>query len=93
VFESVLKSMRENARNKRYVVSFHARKEMIDDDLSADDVEMAFLTGAILERQRDRATAEWKYRLQGEATDGRSVEIVAKFTPTGKLVIITAYTL
>ena len=93
MFESVLKSMREKIRSKQYIMSYHARKEMLEDDLSVDDVELALLTGRILERQRDRATVEWKYRLQGEATDDRMVEVVAKFTVTGKLVVITVYTL
>jgi hypothetical protein len=42
----------------------HARKEMIDDDLSIYDVEHGLLTGKILERQRDTTTAEWKYRIR-----------------------------
>lgn len=86
MFESVLNAMREKVRSKQYVISFHARKEMLDDDLSVDDVELAIFNGEVLERQRDRVTAEWKYRLQGESTDGRPVVVVAKFTPTGKLV-------
>lgn len=93
MFESILKSMRARARDKQYFVSFHARKEMLEDDLSIDDVELTILTGEIIERQRDRVTAEWKYRLQGEATNGRLVEAVAKFTLTGKLVVITVYSL
>ena len=93
MFESILTRMRNEVRSKQYFVAFHARKEILDDELSMDDVELAFLTGKIRERQRDRATAEWKYRLQGEATDGRRVEVVAKFSPTGKLVVITVYAL
>ncbi len=85
--------MRNKVRTRQYVVSSHARKEMIEDILSLDDVEQVFLTGEVLQRQRDRATAEWKYRLQGEATDARPVEVVAKFSPTGKLVVITVYAL
>jgi hypothetical protein len=72
---------------------FRCAQEILDDDLSIDDVEMAILTGAVQERQRDHVTAEWKYRLQGEATAGRTMEVVAKFSPTGKLVVITVYTL
>ena len=88
-----MKSLRERIRGKQYVMSYHARKEMLEDDLSLDDVELSILTGEITERQRDRVTAEWKYRLQGVAADGRSVEVVAKLAPTGKLVVITVYTL
>ena len=76
MFESVLKSIREKIRGTQYIMSYHARKEMLEDDLSVDDVELAILTGRILERHRDRVTAEWKYRLQGEATDERMVEVV-----------------
>ena len=93
VFESVVKLMQDRVRSKQLIVSAHARKEMLDDNLSIDDVEMAILTGATQERQRDRITAEWKYRLQGETIDGRAMEVVAKFSPTGKLVIITLYAL
>jgi hypothetical protein len=93
MFESVLKEMREKVRRKRYVVTSHARKEMLDDDLSIDDVEIAIFTGEIVERQKDRETAEWKYRLRGETTDERPVEVVAKLSLTGKVVFITVYAL
>jgi len=85
--------MREKVRASRYVVTLHARREMVHDDLSTEDVERAILTGQIQERQRDRVTAEWKYRLQGDATDRRPIEVIAKLSPTGKLVVITIYAL
>jgi len=85
--------MREKVRTAQYVVTFHARREMNDDALTADDLEQAIFTGEILERQKDRITAEWKYRVQGEATDGRQIEVVAKIGPTGKLAVITVYAL
>ena len=93
MFERVLKSMGEKVRGKQYVMSYHARKEMLEDDLSLGDVELSILTGEITERQRDRATAEWKYRVNGTTTDGRPAEVVAMFAPTGKLLVITVYAL
>lgn len=39
----------------------------------------------------DRVTAEWKYRINGQTVDAGEVEVVAKLSPTGKLVIITVY--
>jgi hypothetical protein len=93
MFESVRRVMREKVRTNQYVVAFHARREMNDDGLSTDDISQAILTGSILERQKDRVTGEWKYRIRGDATDGRSVEVVAKISPTGKLVVITVYAL
>jgi hypothetical protein len=70
-----------------YAVTSHARKEMNDEGFSIFDVEAGILTGTILERQRDRITAESKYRVKGETVVGNDIELIAKFSPTGKLVI------
>ena len=64
---------------------------MHDDEFTVYDVEHGILTGDILERKRDRETAEWKYRLRGATVEGGEVEVVAKLSPTGKLVIVTVY--
>ena len=74
-------------------MTHHARKEMNDDGLTVYDVENGILTGNIIERQRDRATAEWKYRIRGETLTGDDIEVIAKLSPTSKLVIITVYVL
>jgi hypothetical protein len=83
--------MREKVRKRQYVMTLHAEEEMSEDGLTIYDIERGILTGEILERQKDRITAEWKYRLKGETVDGGKVEVMAKLSPTGKLVIITAY--
>jgi len=72
-------------------MSTHAEEEMNDDDLSIFDVEACILTGKILERQKEKVTAEWKYRINGQSLSGGEVEVVAKLSSTGKLVIITVY--
>ena len=74
-------------------MTHHARKEMNDDGLTIYDVESGILTGNIIERQRDRVTAEWKYRIRGEMLIGDDIEVIAKLSPTSKLVIITVYVL
>jgi threonine aldolase len=74
-------------------MTFHARKEMNDDGLTIYDVERGIVTGEILERQQDKVTAEWKYRIRGEIVEGDKIEIIAKLSPTNKLVIITVYAL
>ena len=51
------------------------------------------LTGQILERQKDRATAEQKYRIRGYSTDGDLVEVIVKLGWSGKVIIITVYAL
>lgn len=91
MFERILKHMREKVRKRQYVMTLHAEEEMNDDDLTIYDVERGILTGEILERQKDKVTAEWKYRIRGETVEGSEVEVVAKLSPTGKLVIITVY--
>ena len=78
-------------RKRQYVITYHARQEMQDDNLTIYDVERGILTGNICERQRDDATAESKYRIQGVTIDERVVEVITKISPTGKLVVIKVY--
>lgn len=91
MFKRVLIRLRERIRNRQYVMTQHARKEMNDDGLTILDVEHAILTGEILERQRDRQTNEPKYRLEGESLEDALIETALKISPTGKVVIMTVY--
>ncbi len=91
--KQILNRMREKVRRRKYVMTFHAKKEMNDDELSIYDVERGILTGEIIERQKDKVTAEWKYRIKGETIEGDEIEVIAKLSPTNKLVIITVYIL
>ena len=93
MFERILKRFREKIRTRQYVLTLHAEEEMNADGLTIFDVEQGMLTGKILERQKDRATGEWKYRIRGRTVEGDEVEALAKEGPTGKLVIITVYVL
>ncbi|MBI4483677.1 MAG: DUF4258 domain-containing protein [Acidobacteria bacterium] len=83
--------MREKVRQRQYVMTHHARKEMNEDGLTIYDVERGILSGEILERQRDTETRELKYRIKGERLEGVNLEMITKISPTGKLVIITVY--
>lgn len=91
MFERVLKHFRENIRDRGYVMTLHADEEMNDDGFTIHDVERGILTGKILARQRDNETAESKYRIRGTAVAGGTIEVLAKHSPTGKLVILTVY--
>lgn len=93
MFNRILVRMRTKIRRREYLMTYHARKEMNDDGLTVYDVESGILTGNIIERQRDRVTAEWKYRIRGETLIGDDIEVIAKLSPTSKLVIITVYAL
>jgi len=91
LFNRILKEMRDKIRRLEYIMTIHAEEEMNDDCATIFDVERCILTGKILERQKDKDTAEWKYRINGESLSGGEVEVVTKLSPTGKLVIITVY--
>jgi len=91
MFDRILKEMRDKIRKLEYIVSIHADEEMNDDCLTIFDVERCILTGKILERQKNKATAEWEYRIKGKSLSDGEVEVIAKLSPTGKLVIITVY--
>lgn len=93
MFDVILKEMRDKVRERKYVMTIHGEEEMNNDCLSIYDIERGILTGKIVERQKDKVTAEWKYRITGQTVDGSEVEVIAKLSPTGKLVIITVYTL
>ena len=91
MYDRILKRMRERIRTRQYVMTLHAEEEMDADNLSIFDIERGILTGRIVERQKDRVTAEWKYVVEGKTLAGDSVVVVAKLSITGKLVIITVY--
>jgi hypothetical protein len=93
VFERVLTAMRDRIRTRRYVMTVHAEDEMDADGLSIFDVENAVLTGRIVERQVERPWGERKYVIRGRPLEGEGVlVVVAKLGPTGKLVVLTVYT-
>ncbi len=91
MFERVLMRMRETVRQREYVMTLHAEDEMVDDGYTILDVEEGILGGDIVERQKDEQTGEWKYCIVGRTRLEDEIEIVAKLSPTGKLVIITVY--
>ena len=93
MFDDILKKIREKIASHQYVMTTHAEEEMSEDGLAIYDIEQGILTGKILERQKDRVSAESKYRICGRTLDGEEVEIIVKLSPTGKVVIIKVYAL
>ena len=83
--------LRHLIRTLSYVVSTHAADELEDDNLTIFDLENIVLTGEIVERQRDRATRETKYVVQGATLEGAAAEVVVKIGYSGKLYVITVY--
>ena len=78
-------------RSLNYAVSIHAAEELDDDNLTVLDLENIILTGAIVERQRDRQTREVKYIVRGNTLSDVSAETVVKLAPDGNLFVITVY--
>jgi hypothetical protein len=91
VYERELKRMRRKVKALDYLMTLHAEEEMNDDGYTIRDVERGILSGSIVERQRDVSTGESKFRVRGDSLAGGEIELVTKFSPTGKLVIVTVY--
>lgn len=90
---SILENIQEKIVQQQYVMTIHADEEMDDDNLTISDIEQAILTGEIIGQQKDKATAERKYRIRGYSTDGNLVEVIVKIGLSGKVIIITVYAL
>lgn len=93
MFRRVLAELRAQVRGKSFIVTGHALDEAEEDGLTVYDIEHVLLTGEISIRQVDPVTRERKYVVGGTCLSGRSCEVVIKFGPTGRLVIITVYLL
>ncbi|MGH8488098.1 MAG: DUF4258 domain-containing protein [Gammaproteobacteria bacterium] len=86
-----ISQLRDLIRSLNYVVSIHAAEELDDDNLTILAHENIILTGAIIERQRDRQTREVKCVIRGFTLDDLEAETTVKIGPTGRLVVITVY--
>jgi hypothetical protein len=74
-----------------YALSIHAAEELEDDNLTILDFENIILTGAIVERQRDRQMREVKYIVRGTTLNGTPAETAVKIAPDGNLFALTVY--
>ena len=89
--QATIDRLRALVRSLNYAVSIHATEELEDDNLTSLDLENIILTGASVERQRDRRTHEVKYIVQGHTFSGILAEAVVKIAPDGNLFVITVY--
>ena len=70
----------------------HALEEMYNDGLTIFDIENAILRGAIIARQKDRETGEWKYLVEGKTVGEEAlIVVVGKVGASGALAILTTY--
>jgi hypothetical protein len=91
VAQATINRLRNLIRSLNYAVSIHAAEELEDDNLTILDFENIILTGAIVERQRDRQTREVKYIVRGATLSGVPAETVVKIAPDGNLFALTVY--
>ncbi len=89
--QATIKRLRDLIRSLNYAVSIHAAEELEDDNLTILDFENIILTGAIVERQRDRQTREVRYLVRGNALSSVLAEAVVKIAPDRNLFVITVY--
>ncbi len=74
-------------RNGLYYLTEHADNEASAESFDIYDVENSILTGRI----RRTWPREGKYEIVGSALDGRSLGVVCRITPAGKVRIITLF--
>ena len=89
--QATINRLRDLIRSLNYAVSIHVAEELDDDDFTILDLENIILTGAVVERQRDRQTREVKYIVRGHTLSGVPAEAVVKLAPDGNLFVITFY--
>lgn len=89
---TILRKIRQKIRQRDYYLSTHAEDEMAADDLERNDVEQAILTGRI-EKKLTHDIRGTRYRIEGQADDGRLMHVLCRFQEEGALVIITVYAL
>ena len=89
--QATINRLRDLIRSLNYAISIHATEELDDDNFTILDLENIILTGAIVERQRDRQTREVKYIVRGNPLSSVLAEAVVKIAPDGNLFVITVY--
>ena len=73
--------------NGLYYLTEHADDEAMQDNFDIYDIENGILTGKL----RKTWPKEGKYEVLGRSLDGRSIAIVCRVTPPGKVRVITVY--
>jgi hypothetical protein len=84
---SNIRQIQELVQDGLYYLTEHAVEEAADDGFDIYDVEYGILTGSI----RKTWAQEDKQEVIGRTLDGRTIGVVCRITPTGKVRIITVY--
>ena len=85
--------IREKMAKQEYEFTIpHFFEEMADDDISFEDIEMAVGNGRI-RRKFTRDPRGTRYEVVGSTKEGREIAIICRIKNTGKLLLITTYSL
>jgi len=87
---SVIEKIREKVRTRDYYLSSHAEDEMAEDGFERSDMENAILYGFVQKKLTHDLRGP-RYRVEGQAIDGRIMNVLCRFKETGPLIIITVY--
>jgi len=87
-----LQKIQQCITGRNYYLSAHAEEEMLDDDLERKDVENVILKGRI-DKKMTRDIRGTRYRIEGQARDGRMLHVLCRFREDANLIIITVYAL
>lgn len=87
-----IRRIRQKIIDRAYYLSSHAEEEMLDDELTRDDIENAILNGRI-EKKLSEDMRGTRYRIEGPARDGRLIHVICRFNEDADVIIITVYAL
>jgi hypothetical protein len=87
-----IQRIRKKIIDRAYYLSSHAEEEMLDDELTREDIENAILKGRI-EKRLPEDIRGTRYRIQGPARDGRLIHVICRFNEDTDVIIITVYAL
>jgi len=89
----MIDGVREKLRRGEYEFTFpHFFEEMANDGLTYADVERAIARGQI-RRRFSRDPRGTRYEIVGPALDGRQIAVICRVKHTGRVLLITTYTL
>ncbi|MDP3296576.1 MAG: DUF4258 domain-containing protein [Thermodesulfovibrionia bacterium] len=90
---AIIHTIREKIRKQEYEFTIpHFFEEMVNDNLTFEDIEMAIYNGKV-NRRFTRDPRGIRYEVLGPATNGREIAIICRIKSTGKLLLITTYAL
>lgn len=89
---TLIERIRKKIRDGEYEFAIpHFFEEMAADGLTFSDIEMAIRRGRI-QRKFTRDPRGTRYEVAGRASDEREIAVVCRIKSTGKLLLITTYT-